>query len=66
MKGAVIATIDRIRPFLEVEAVKTIVARTDDGWLGGGTPPVVIVVEEISVFPEEVATFVSIVSCDTT
>jgi hypothetical protein len=50
----------------EVEAVETMVARTDDGWLGGGTPPVVTVVKEISVFPEEVAAFASIVAGDTT
>jgi hypothetical protein len=33
--------------FPEVEAVKTIVAQTDDGWLGSGTPPVVTVVKGI-------------------
>jgi hypothetical protein len=44
VKGAVISSIDRIRPFPEVEAVETIVAQIDDSWLGGGTPPVVNVV----------------------
>lgn len=47
VNGAVIAAIDGIRPLPEVEAVETIVVRTDDGWLGGGTSPVVIVVEGI-------------------
>jgi hypothetical protein len=41
------------------------VAQTDDGGLGGGTPPVVTVVVGIGEFPEEVAAFVSIVACDT-
>jgi hypothetical protein len=47
VNGAVITTIDRIIPLLEVEAVDTIVVHTDDGLLGGGTPPVVTVVEGI-------------------
>jgi hypothetical protein len=47
VKGAVIVAIDGIRPLPEVEVVETIVAQTDDGWLGGGTPPVVTVVEGI-------------------
>jgi hypothetical protein len=41
------------------------VAQTDDGGLGGGTPPVVTSVVGIEEFPEEVATFVSIAACDT-
>jgi hypothetical protein len=47
VKGAVITAIDEIRPLPEVEAVKTIVAWTNDGWLGGEIPPIVTVVEEI-------------------
>jgi hypothetical protein len=47
VKGAVIATIDGIRPLPEVEAVETMVVQTDDGWLGGGKPPVVTVVEGV-------------------
>jgi hypothetical protein len=43
----VIAVIDRIRPLPEVEVVDTIVVWTGDGWLGGGTPPVVTVIEGI-------------------
>jgi hypothetical protein len=65
VKGAVAATKDGIRPLLEVEAVETMVAQTDDGGLGGGTPPVVTVVVGIEEFPEEVAAFVSIAACDT-
>jgi hypothetical protein len=62
----VILAIDRIRLLPEVEEVETMVAQTEDGWLGGGTTPVVTVVKEISVFPEEVAMFSSIVAGDTT
>jgi hypothetical protein len=47
VKGVVIATIDGIRPLPEVEAVKTIVVRNGDGWLGGGKSPVVMAVEGI-------------------
>jgi hypothetical protein len=65
VKGAVVATKDRIKPLLEVEVVETMVAQTDDGGLGGGTPPVVTTVVGIEEFPEEVATFVSIAACDT-
>jgi hypothetical protein len=61
-----IASIDVIGPLPEVKSVETMVARTDYDWLGGGTPPVVAVVKEISVFPEEVAAFASIVVGDTT
>jgi hypothetical protein len=61
-----ITTIDGIRPLLEVEGVITMVARTNDSCLGGGTPPVVKVVKEISIFPKEVASFASIVVGDTT
>jgi len=42
-----ITTKDGSGPLLEVEAVETIVAQTGDGWLGGGTPPVVTAVEGI-------------------
>jgi hypothetical protein len=47
VKGVVITAIDEIEPFPEVEVVNTIVARIYGGWLGGGTPPIVTVVEEI-------------------
>jgi hypothetical protein len=47
VKGAVITAIEGIKPLPEVEAVETIVAHTDDGWLGGRTPIIVIIVEEI-------------------
>jgi hypothetical protein len=43
----VIATIDEIRPLLEVEAVKTIVVQTCEGELGGETPPIVAVVQGV-------------------
>jgi len=64
VKGAVAATIHRIGPLLEVEAVETMVARTSDGGLGGGISPMVINVVGIEEFPEEVASFVSISTCD--
>jgi hypothetical protein len=64
VKGSVVVAKDRIIPLLEVEAVETMVSRTGDGRLGGGTPPVVTTVVGIEEFPEEVATFVSIVVCD--
>jgi hypothetical protein len=47
VKGAVIAAIDGIIPLPEVEAVKTMVLQTGDSWLGGRTPPVVIVIEGV-------------------
>jgi hypothetical protein len=47
VNGAVITAIDKIRPFPEVEGFETIVAWTNDGWLGGGIPLVMIVIEEI-------------------
>jgi hypothetical protein len=47
VKGAVIASIDGIRQLPEVEALKTMVVQTDDGWLGGGKPFIVIIVEGI-------------------
>jgi hypothetical protein len=65
VKGAVVSTIDGIRPLLEVEVVETMVAQIDDGGLGGGTPPMVTTVVGIGEFLEEVAAFVSIVACDT-
>jgi hypothetical protein len=59
------ATIDRIIPLCEVEAVDTMVAQTSDGGLGGGNSPVVTTVVGIEEFPEGVTTFVSIFVCDT-
>jgi hypothetical protein len=47
VKGAVIAAIEKIKPFPEVEVVNTMVVQTDDSWLGGEKPPVVIVVEGV-------------------
>jgi hypothetical protein len=43
----VIVAMDGIKPLPEVEAVKTIVARTYEGDLGGRTPPVVEIVEGV-------------------
>jgi hypothetical protein len=65
VKGAVATTIDRIGPLLKVEVIATMVARTNDGGILGGKPPVVTTVVGIKEFPEEVATFVSIAACDT-
>jgi hypothetical protein len=65
VKGAVAAAIERIGPLCEVEMVKTMVAWTSDGGLGGGKSPVVTTVVGIEEFPEGVTTFVSIVVCDT-
>jgi hypothetical protein len=45
VKGEVIATIDGIGPFPEVETVETIMVQADDSFLGGGTPPVVTYIE---------------------
>ena len=47
VNGAVIAAIDRIGPLSEVEAVETMVAQTGDGWLGGGTPLIVTIMERM-------------------
>jgi hypothetical protein len=44
---AVITAINGIGPLLKLEEVKTIVVRIDDGWIGGGTPPIVTVVKGI-------------------
>ena len=44
---------DRIGPLLEVEVVEIVVARTGDGGVGGGTPPVTTTVTGISGFLEE-------------
>jgi hypothetical protein len=60
VKGAVVIAKDGIRPLLEVEAVETMVARTGDGGVGGGTPPVVTTVVGILGFPEEETRFASI------
>jgi hypothetical protein len=65
VKETIAATIDRIGPLFEVEAVETMVARTNDGGLGGGNPLVVTTIVGIKEFPEEVTTFVSITACDT-
>jgi hypothetical protein len=65
VKGAVAVAIDNIGPLLEVEAVKTMVAWTGDGGLGGGISLVVTTVVGIEEFPEEVVAFVSIAACDT-
>jgi len=46
VKGAVISAIYEIRPLAEVEAVETIVVWIDDGWLGGGKPPIMASIEE--------------------
>jgi hypothetical protein len=47
VNDAVITAMDGIRPLPEVEVVETIVAWTCEGELGGGTPPVVAVVEGV-------------------
>jgi hypothetical protein len=47
VNGAVIAAIDGIRPLPEVEAVETMVVWTDEGGLGGGMPPIVVVIEGV-------------------
>jgi hypothetical protein len=65
VKGAVVVAIDGIGTLLKVEVVKTLVAQTGDSGLGGGKSPVVTTIVEIEEFPEEVATFVSIVVCNT-
>jgi hypothetical protein len=56
---------DGIGPLCDVEAVKTIVARTSDNGLGGENSHVVTTVVGIEEFPEGVTTFVSIVVCNT-
>jgi hypothetical protein len=65
VKGVVTATKDGIRPLCDVEAVKTMVAQTDDGGLGGENSPLVTTVVGIEEFLEGVTTFVSIVVCNT-
>jgi hypothetical protein len=47
VNGAVITTMDEIIPLPEVEVVKTIMAWTYEGELGGRTPLVVAVVERV-------------------
>lgn len=59
-----VAAIDGIRPLCEVEASKTMVARTGDGGLGGGNSHVSTTVVGIEEFPEGVIAFVSIDVCD--
>jgi hypothetical protein len=61
----VVITIDKIRPLLKVDVVDTMVVLTDEGGLGGGMPPVVVVIEGVSGFPIEVVAFSSIASCKT-
>jgi hypothetical protein len=61
----VAAAIDGIKKLCEVEATKTMVARTDDGGLGGGNSPMVTTVVGIEEFPGGVTVFVSITACDT-
>ena len=60
MKWVVVAARDMIGPLCNVEVVETMVARTDDGGLGGGNSPVVTIIEGIEEFLEGVTTFVSI------
>jgi hypothetical protein len=47
VNGAVITSIDRIKPLPEVEAVETIMFLIKEGGLGGGTPPIVAIVEGV-------------------
>jgi hypothetical protein len=56
---------DGIGPLCDVEVVETMVAQTGDSGLGGGNSPILTTVVRIEEFPEGVATFVSIVACDT-
>jgi hypothetical protein len=63
VKGAVVVAKDGIGPLLEVEAIDTMVARTRDGGVGGGTPPLTTTMVGISGFPEEEAGFSSITIC---
>jgi hypothetical protein len=44
VKGAIIAAIDGIRPYPEVEVVETMVIRTNNSYLGGRKPPMVTVI----------------------
>jgi hypothetical protein len=60
VKGAVVAAKDGIGPLLEVEAFETVVARTGDGGVEGGTPPLTTIVAGILGFPEEETGFSSI------
>jgi hypothetical protein len=60
VKGSVAITKDGTGPLLEVEAVETLLDRTGDGGVGGGTPPVKKIVVGISGFPEEETRFSSI------
>jgi hypothetical protein len=47
VNSAMVASIDGIRSLFEVEVVETIVVHTYEGELGGGTPPVVEVIEGV-------------------
>jgi hypothetical protein len=51
VKGVVAITKDEIGPLCEVVAVETMVAKTDDGGLGGEISPVVTTVVGIEEFP---------------
>jgi hypothetical protein len=65
VKGVVAAAKDGIGPLWDVEAVETMVARTDDGGSGGENSPVVTIIVGMEEFPEGVTTFVSIAMCNT-
>jgi hypothetical protein len=60
VKGAMVVTKYGIGPLLKVEAVQTMVAQTNDGGVGGGTPPMTTTVVGILGFPEEETGFSSI------
>jgi hypothetical protein len=60
VKGEVVIAKYGIRTLLEVEVVETVVARTNDGGVGGRTPPMTTTVAGISGFPEEETKFSSI------
>jgi hypothetical protein len=65
VKGVVAAAKERIKPLCDVEAVEPMVARTNDGGLGGENSPEVTTVVGIEEFPEGVTTLVSIAVCNT-
>jgi hypothetical protein len=65
VKGVVATAKVGIRPLCDVEAVETMVARTDDSGLGGENSSVVTTVVGIEEFPEGVTAFVSIFVCNT-
>jgi hypothetical protein len=63
VKGVVVVAKEGFGPLLEVEAVETMVSRTSDGGVGGGTLPVTTIMAGISGFPEEETGFSSITIC---